>query len=219
MNLSPTARNHRRPARTRGTTRALLGTFAVAAASFTLAPTAHAEATCSAPSAVGTLADALRAIATVSPQTLPDIHGKSTAIVILGYGLQDDGSMRPELVERLRAGYLQALLAPMSPIIVTGGNPHNGMTEARAMADWLLRQCLPADRVHIEATANSTVQNAERSAPIMRELGVRDAVVVTSVDHLDRAVDTFHAAGVEVIGTVTPNATAQPGVWQFGPRE
>ncbi|MFX5922296.1 YdcF family protein, partial [Acinetobacter baumannii] len=75
-------------------------------------------------------------------------RGPDTAIVVLGYGLLPDGAMRPELVERLRAGYAQALLAPASPIIVTGGNPRNGTTEAAAMADWLVARGIPPARVH-----------------------------------------------------------------------
>ena len=144
-------------------------------------------------------------------------RGPRTAIVVLGYGLLPDGEMRPELISRLHAGYLQALLAPLSPIIVTGGNPRNGVTEARAMADWLIGHGIPAERVHIEAEAVSTAQNAERSARIMHDIGMRDAVVVTSADHIDRAAALFGDAGVAVVATVTPEKVP-PLVWEFGPR-
>ncbi|WP_307621742.1 hypothetical protein [Nocardia lijiangensis] len=33
---------------------------------------------------------------------------------------------------------VQALLAPASPVIVTGGNSRNGVSEAQAMAEWLI---------------------------------------------------------------------------------
>ncbi|MFD6162075.1 YdcF family protein [Nocardia sp. NPDC060256] len=134
---------------------------------------------------------------------------------MLGYGLLPDGTMRPELIDRLHAGFVQALLAPASPIIVTGGNPHNGVTEARAMADWLVRHGIPVERIHLEPDAGSTVQNAERSARIMRAIGARDAVVVTSADHIDRAVGTFIDAGVDVVGAVTPDQVPRLA-WQFG---
>ncbi|MFI7664923.1 YdcF family protein [Nocardia sp. NPDC049526] len=144
-------------------------------------------------------------------------RGPQTAIVVLGYGLLPDGEMRPELISRLHAGYAQALLAPLSPIIVTGGNPRNGVTEAQAMADWLIGHGIPAARVHIEAEAVSTTQNAERSARIMHDIGIRDAVVVTSADHIDRAAALFGDAGVAVVATVTPEKVP-PLVWEFGPR-
>ncbi|WP_278265231.1 YdcF family protein [Nocardia sp. AG03] len=132
------------------------------------------------------------------------VRGPETAIVILGYGLLPDGSMRPELVDRLTAGYVQAVLAPLSPIVVTGGNPHNGVTEADAMTAWLVEHGIAAERIHREPQADSTVQNALFSAMILREIGARDAVIVTSADHIDRAVANFLGAGVQVVSAVTP---------------
>ncbi|MBF6227416.1 YdcF family protein [Nocardia abscessus] len=151
-----------------------------------------------------------------TPSPPPTVHGPVTAIVVLGYGLLPDGGMRPELIDRLHAGYLQALLAPLSPIIVTGGNARNGVTEARAMADWLIARGMPAARLHLEPEADTTAQNAARSATIMRAIGARDAVVITSADHIDRAVGTFHDAGVDVVGTVTPEQVPAQ-IWRFGP--
>ncbi|MFI5719121.1 YdcF family protein [Nocardia sp. NPDC051750] len=147
---------------------------------------------------------------------LARIHGPGTAIVILGYGLLPDGSMRPELVDRLRAGYIQALLAPQSPVIVTGGNPRNGITESAAMADWLIRHGLPAHRVHQEPAAADTLQNAERSAPLIFALGAHDVVVVTSENHIGRAADSFAKAGVPVVSTLTPGQIPE-FVTVFGP--
>lgn len=140
---------------------------------------------------------------------LTRLHGPGTAIVVLGYGLHPDGTMRPELVDRLRAGYVQALLAPQSPVIVTGGNPRNGVTEAAAMADWLVRKGLPAYRVHQEPAAATTVQNARLSAHLIHTLGAREAVVVTSENHIGRAADSFTAAGVPVAATLTPRQIPQ----------
>ncbi|MBF6098543.1 YdcF family protein [Nocardia cyriacigeorgica] len=147
---------------------------------------------------------------------LAQVHGPGTAIVVLGYGLLPDGSMRPELIARLRAGYVQALLAPGSPIIVTGGNPRNGVSEAVAMAEWLVRHGIPAERVHLDPAAVDTVQNAHHSARIMHEIGARDAVVVTSADHIDRAVASFIGAGIPVAAAVTPDHNPVPA-WVFGP--
>ncbi|MEV6559907.1 YdcF family protein [Nocardia sp. NPDC051756] len=205
-NYRGTAGTVRRAART------LFGAVAVAAALAHL-PAAVADSTGSADVA---LPDVLRSLVPPTPEPLPALHGPATAIVVLGYGLLPDGTMRPELVDRLHAGFVQALLAPASPIIVTGGNPHNGVTEARAMADWLVQHGIPAERIHLEPDADSTVQNAERSARIMHAIGARDAVVVTSADHIDRAVGTFTAAGVQVVGAVTPDQVPRL-TWQFGP--
>lgn len=190
--------------------RTLLGALAVAAA-LTHLPSAAAQGTGSADAGCAT------AVAQAPiPAPMPMPRGPVTAVVVLGYGLLPDGGMRPELVERLHAGHVQALLAPVSPIIVTGGNARNGVTEAQAMADWLIAHGVPAARVHLEPRAGTTAQNAERPATIMRAIGARDAVVITSADHLDRAVGTFHEAGVDVVGTVTPEQVP-PLAWRFGP--
>lgn len=133
------------------------------------------------------------AVATL-PNPLPALVGPQTGIVVLGYGLLPDGALRPELENRLTAAYLQALAAPFSPVIVTGGNPQNGVTEAAAMRNWLLARGLPADRVHAEEQAGSTVQNALFGTRLLRELGATSAVVVTSPNHIRRAVADFIVA-------------------------
>ena len=144
-------------------------------------------------------------------------YGADTAIVILGYGLQPDGRMRPELIQRLEAGYVQAVLAPAAPVIVTGGNPHHGVTEAQAMAEWLVAHGIPRTRIHTETRAETTVQNARYSHHLMETIGARRAVVVTSSNHVGRAVIDFVTAGVPVIGTLTPER-APLRVIPFGTR-
>ncbi|WP_282786336.1 MULTISPECIES: YdcF family protein [unclassified Nocardia] len=139
----------------------------------------------------------------------------TTAIIILGYGLRPDGSMRPALVERLRAGYVAAIVSPVAPVIVTGGNPRSGTTEARAMADWLIARGIARDRVHLESGARSTWENAKLAALVMGGLGCHDALLVTSADHLPRAQSYFADNGVSVVGTYTPEQT--PPLLRFGP--
>ncbi|WP_297628448.1 YdcF family protein [Nocardia sp.] len=146
----------------------------------------------------------------------PIPHGPETAIVILGFGLLPDGSMRPELIDRLRAGYVEAFVSAASPVIVTGGNPQAGVTEARAMADWLIANGLPAQRIHLEPAARSTIENAEFSAQVMEAIGTRDAVLITSAYHMPRALASFTAAGISVTGTYSPDE-----LWNllvFGPK-
>ncbi|MFD4353110.1 YdcF family protein [Nocardia sp. NPDC058519] len=136
---------------------------------------------------------------------LPGIYGPDTAVVVLGYGLTPEGTMREELVRRLRAGLAQAVFAPWSPIIVTGGNPQAGMSEADAMADWLVAAGIDQRRILRESEADSTVANAGNTAAMMAERGLRSVVLVTSEDHIARARGAFAAAGVLVVGDHTPD--------------
>ena len=88
------------------------------------------------------------------------------AIVILGYGLNPDGTMRAILRRRVMTGLTVAQAFPQSPVIVTGGNPQNGNTEAGQMRKMLLLLGFPDNRIIVEDKANSTVQNAQFSVPL-----------------------------------------------------
>ncbi|WP_232236155.1 YdcF family protein [Nocardia sp. BMG51109] len=142
--------------------------------------------------------------------------GSDTAIVVLGYGLQPDGQMQPELIDRLSAAHIQAVLTPAAPVVVTGGNPEGGVTEAQVMADWLVGRGIPPDRVHLEDRAESTLENAEYSAAMMDSIGAHSAVLVTSSDHMYRARGDFADAGIPVVATLTPDQ-APESVLPFGP--
>ncbi|MGW6621483.1 YdcF family protein [Nocardia sp. NPDC055002] len=146
---------------------------------------------------------AVTAAAATLPNPLPALVGPQTGIVVLGYGLLPDGALRPELENRLTAAWLQAIAAPFSPVIVTGGNPQNGISEAEAMRRWLVARGLPGDRIHVEDRAGSTVQNALFSRRLLRDLGATSAVVVTSPNHIRRAVADFIVAGTTVVGATT----------------
>ncbi|MFI9503033.1 YdcF family protein [Nocardia sp. NPDC052566] len=147
--------------------------------------------------------NAVGAAAGTLPNPIPALIGPQTGIVVLGYGLLPDGALRPELVNRLEAAWLQAVAAPLSPVIVTGGNPQNGITEAEAMRAWLVGRGLPVNRVSVESRAGSTVQNALYSTRLLQELGANSAVVVTSPNHIRRAVADFMVAGTRVVGATT----------------
>ena len=126
------------------------------------------------------------AVLTINPFT--------TDIVILGAGLFPDGGIRPVLEERLRTGLRLANAYPTARIIVTGGVPQNGRTEARAMGDWLRGAGVASWRITEEGNSNSTVQNAQFTDRIFRERGTTGAVVVTTGDHVQRAVLNFRQA-------------------------
>lgn len=80
--------------------------------------------------------------------------------------------MRMILRRRVLTGLAVAQMYPHSPIIVTGGNPQNGVTEAAQMRRMLLTLNFPPDsRIIVEDRANSTVQNAQFSVPLAKKAG------------------------------------------------
>ncbi|MEN4475443.1 YdcF family protein [Mycolicibacterium cosmeticum] len=138
------------------------------------------------------------------------------AIVILGYGLRPDGSMRPVLQRRVLAGLAVAQFFPQSPVIVTGGNPKNGRTEAGEMRNMLMLLGFPANRILVEDRANSTVQNARFSVPMAKEAGTSGIILVTSSTHQDRADGNFADAGGNVLATVSfPDGSPGTNIVQF----
>lgn len=171
-----------------------------------------------------TLADAVdRAIAVIDEAATEDIDfapvtdGPRTAIVVLGLGLNGDGSMAPELVDRLRAAVSAAELSPESPIIVTGGNPQSGVTEAEAMQQWLVDNGIAVDRIHTESTANSTVQNAQHATALAGKIGAETLVLATTPSHLRRAISDFEIAGADVIGAATTTPEDVPDLPALAP--
>jgi uncharacterized SAM-binding protein YcdF (DUF218 family) len=138
------------------------------------------------------------------------------AVVILGYGLNSDGSMRTILALRVLTGLAVAQFFPQSPVIVTGGNPRNGTTEAEQMRKMLLMLGFPDNRIIVEDRANSTVQNARFSVPLAKKAGTSGIILVTTSTHQGRADGDFVDAGGNLLATVSyPDGNPSVNVAQF----
>ncbi len=123
-----------------------------------------------------------------------NVQSKNHAIVILGYALADDGTMKEPLIERLKTGLAVANKYPNSKIIVTGGVPKQGITEADAMSKWLISQGINKDRIILENKSTDTVENGLFSTAILEKEGLKDVTVVTSASHIRRALAVFKEA-------------------------
>lgn len=102
------------------------------------------------------------------PDGLPE--DDSLAIVILGAGLNADGSMRDELIRRLKAGLVCAEQYPNAYVVCTGGGTakeNKDATEAGRMGAWLLENGLDADRLILEDQSRSTIENAQFTLEIL----------------------------------------------------
>jgi uncharacterized SAM-binding protein YcdF (DUF218 family) len=165
------------------------------------------------------VAAALSCVAPAVAQAAPARATKDfskPAIVILGYGLNPDGSMRTILRRRVLTGLTVAQFFPQSPVIVTGGNPQNGQTEAGQMRKMLLLLGFPDSRIIVEDRANSTVQNAQFSVPLAKQAGTSGIILVTSTTHQDRADGNFADAGGNLLATVSyPDGNPGVNVVQF----
>ncbi|MEH7484284.1 ElyC/SanA/YdcF family protein [Neobacillus drentensis] len=125
------------------------------------------------------------------PANLPS---KDHAIVILGYALGEDATMKPPLIERLKAGLAIANKYPNSKIIVSGGVPKQGITEADAMSKWLISQGVAKERIILENNSTDTVENGLFSTAILEKEKLKDVTLVTSASHMRRALSVFKEA-------------------------
>ena len=122
----------------------------------------------------------------VLPDDLP--QDDSLCIVVFGYGLDADGSIRPELEDRLYVALNAARQYPDAYVAVTGGQTSEvaGVTEGGQMAAWLRAQGVAGSRLIVEDQALSTTQNAANTYKLLTSAypQVKTLAVVTSDYHV-----------------------------------
>ena len=87
----------------------------------------------------------------VLPDGLPETD--ELCMVALGFQLNEDGSMKDELVERLKVVLASAEKYPNAYIVCTGGGTaknDNSATEAGKMAEWLVENGIDTKRIILE---------------------------------------------------------------------
>lgn len=97
----------------------------------------------------------------VLPDGLPDTD--ELCMVVLGFQLNPDGTMRDELIERLKVVRNSAEKYPHAYIVCTGGgtaSENPSATEAGRMAEWLIAQGIDSGRIIVEDRSLTTAQNA-----------------------------------------------------------
>ena len=122
----------------------------------------------------------------------------SLCIVILGFALNSDGTMKDELIGRLETGLASAEKYPNAYVVVTGGGTAAGnpnVTEGGLMGEWLLEHGLDEERLIVEDQAPDTVGNAENTYRILSEQypSVKELVMVTSDYHVPRGSILFYS--------------------------
>ena len=129
----------------------------------------------------------------VLPQGLA--QDDSLGIVIMGYGLNPDGSAKPELKARLKVALASWERYPNAFFIVTGGATarNSDATEAGVMAAWLAEHGIPQEQIITDHLAYSTAENALNVYGILTASypQVRSLAVITSDYHIYRSYLDF----------------------------
>lgn len=130
------------------------------------------------------------------PEDLP--RDDSLCLVVLGFQLEPDGSMDPELIGRCEVALRCAEQYPRSYVLVTGGGTartDRSVTEAGAMADWLIEHGVAPERILVEDRSMTTAENALYCDAILYEgyPQVRTLAIVTSDYHVGMGSLLFNA--------------------------
>ncbi len=133
------------------------------------------------------------------PDGLPDTD--VLCLVVLGFQLKPDGSMRDELIERLKVAKRSAEKYPNALIVCTGGGTASGnrsATEAGKMAEWLIENGVARERVIVEDKSLTTAQNAIDTFDILSERypQVRELAVISSDYHIATGELLFGAESI-----------------------
>ncbi|MEU8778738.1 YdcF family protein [Streptomyces sp. NPDC048606] len=140
------------------------------------------------------------------------VRGDVDHVVMLGSGLIGGDRVPPLLASRLRKGQeiYAAQLARGShpPVLLTSGGKGSDerVPEARAMADWLIEQGVPAEHITLEDRSRTTEENMLFSKEIMTAAGPDyRCVIVTNNFHAFRAAMLARKSGVDgqVLGSPT----------------
>ena len=135
----------------------------------------------------------------VLPDDLPDTD--ELCLVVLGFQLEPDGTMRDELIKRLTVALNSARKYPNSYIVCTGGGtaPKNkSATEAGEMAKWLIENSVEEKRVIVENKSLTTAQNAIYTYDILTSQypEVSQIAIISSDYHIATGTLLFEAESI-----------------------
>ena len=133
------------------------------------------------------------------PDGLPDTD--ELCLVVLGFQLNPDGSMREELIHRLETALACAEKYPNALIVCTGGgtaSENSSVTEAGAMADWLRDQGVPDGRIIVEDRSLTTAQNAINTYDILTRQypRVKQLAIISSDYHIATGTLLFEGEAI-----------------------
>ena len=133
------------------------------------------------------------------PDDLPE--DDTLCLVVLGFQLNPDGSMREELISRLEVVLEASKQYPKAFIVCTGGGTaadDPAATEAGRMAQWLEAEGVDASRLIVENKSLTTAQNAMYTLRMLEEQHpqISSLAVISSDYHIATGVLLCGAEGI-----------------------
>jgi uncharacterized SAM-binding protein YcdF (DUF218 family) len=142
------------------------------------------------------------------------------ALVVLGcrIGWTGGGELAGAAGRRVRKAVEAFEREECTLVVASGGRVWNGVVEADAMRDELVRLGVPSARVACERCSHTTGGNARFTSELLSRKGIGRALLVTCDWHAPRASALFRTYGlrIEVVAAVGPRAGPLTRAWRWG---
>lgn len=125
-----------------------------------------------------------------------------TVAVLLGCPTGRLEAPRPLALARVRTAALLLRTGVASRVLVVGGAPRGGCSEAQVMAELLEREGVPPSCIECEHLSANTLENALAARRLLT--GERHVLVVTQRFHAARARRCFALAGLSAVVCEAP---------------
>jgi uncharacterized SAM-binding protein YcdF (DUF218 family) len=174
---------------------------------------------------LSTPAAAVALVGLLSPN-LPPVMSKADArgaeaIVLLGAGMDVHRSRGDSYGAPTREGSLRALEAVRLhrllgvPIVATGGLRSSQYSESGLMAHQLEELGVPPDQIIEEGKSANTRDHALLVPPLLKAHGLDRFVLVTSQQHIARALGAFRAVGADPVPSTPEVYVARGGALEM----
>lgn len=142
--------------------------------------------------------------------------GQHRAAIVLGAGLNRDGTPSAVLRDRIRAGVELLERGQVDLLLMTGDNSIAGYNEPSAMRRSAIAHGAPARQVAADYGGRRTWDSCWRAR---RVFGVQRAIVVTNDFHRARSIVLCEAAGITVDAAVGTDTSRYAGYRSWLARE
>ncbi len=119
------------------------------------------------------------------------LNSENLAVIVLGNPAKSNGQPSKILKSRLDKALEISKKPNVVTTIVSGSSVYNQFVEAEVMQQYLILHGVNNTKIIPEKRARNTFQNAQFSMAILRDLGIKNTVVVTSDYHKRRAKKLF----------------------------
>lgn len=133
-----------------------------------------------------------------------DLPARSDCAIILGAAVYGS-TPSPVFEERIRHALDLYRRGLVRKLIFTGGaGPGAQYAESSAASKYATQAGVPLSDIYTETKSRTTHQNLNEARAIMRQVGLRSAIIVSDPLHLRRAKKMADDLGIETITSATP---------------